>query len=196
MKVDWIRHGQTVQNVAQTYYGTLESELTPKGRTQIAQITQYVNSDLPYYLSPTKRTKETAYLLFGEKQGKEDSRLLERRMGIFEGLTYDEIGERYPQEQKAWAQDWQAYCIPKGESAKQQYERVSHFVKELEKKGEDCVVVAHAGTIRMALVYLLGGDLDHFWRFRIDTGTLVRTRYEGAYWHMNLSQRLDEGENI
>ena len=68
------------------------------------------------------------------------------------------------------------------------YERVVSFIKELEALGEDAIAVCHAGTIRMAICYMLGGNLDMFWKFNVHTGTVVTTCYEHNYWYLDLSR--------
>ncbi len=187
MKVYWIRHGETFQNKAQTYYGALETTLTPDGIKQIEQLQHKLPPVQKIYVSPTARTRQTAKILFPDTTYEEDSQLREREMGIFEGLSVETMHQTYPKEQQAWYQDWVHYQIPEGESAKQQYERVSTFVAQLEVKGEDCIVVAHAGTIRMALVKMLGGPIDAFWKFKVGTGSVVTTCYEEKYWYIDLS---------
>lgn len=188
MKIYWVRHGKTEQNERNNYYGRLESRLTPEGIQEVKAIQTSFNNCINVYTSPAARAIETAGLLFSNVYFKVDARLLERNMGIFEGLNYREIGRKYPVERKAWDRDWKAYIIPEGESALMQYERVVSFIKELEKKDEDAIVICHAGTIRMALSYMLGGNLDFFWKFNVHTGMVVTTCYEDEFWYIDLSR--------
>ena len=188
MKIYWVRHGKTQQNEKSNYYGKLDVRLTHEGIQEIKDIQTSFNGCINVYTSPAARAIETAGILFSNPYFKVDARLLERNMGIFEGMNYDEIGKKYPCECKMWNESWQDYCIPEGESARMQYERVVSFIKELEALGEDAIVVCHAGTIRMALCYMLGKDLEMFWKFNVHTGTVVTTCYEHDYWYLDLSR--------
>ncbi|MBP3910234.1 MULTISPECIES: histidine phosphatase family protein [Zhenhengia] len=188
MKIYWVRHGKTQQNEKNNYYGKLDVRLTPEGVREIKEIQTNFNDCINVYTSPAARAIETAGILFSNVYFKADARLLERNMGIFEGMNYGEIGKKYPHECKMWDENWQDYCIPEGESARMQYERVVSFIKELEALGEDAIVVCHAGTIRMAICYMLGGNLDMFWKFNVHTGTVVTTCYEHNYWYLDLSR--------
>ncbi|MBU3811383.1 MAG: histidine phosphatase family protein [Candidatus Niameybacter stercoravium] len=188
MRIYWVRHGKTQQNEKNNYYGKLDVRLTPKGVKEIKEIQTNFNDCINVYTSPTARAIETAGILFSNIYFRVDARLLERNMGIFEGMNYGEISKKYPHERKMWDENWQDYCIPEGESARMQYERVVSFIKELESLGEDAIVVCHAGTIRMAICYMLGGNLDMFWKFNVHTGTVVATCYEHNYWYLDLSR--------
>lgn len=188
MKIYWVRHGKTDQNEKNNYYGKLDARLTPEGVREVKAIETSFDNCINVYTSPAARAIETAGLLFSNVYFKVDARLLERNMGIFEGLNYKEIGRNYPKERKEWDADWQHYEIPEGESAMMQYERVVSFIHELEKSNEDAIVVCHAGTIRMALVYMLGGNLDLFWKFKVHTGMVLTTRYEHDFWYLDLSR--------
>ncbi|MEG0352832.1 MAG: histidine phosphatase family protein, partial [Niameybacter sp.] len=177
MQITWIRHGQTEENVKGTYYGQKEATLTPEGVRQIKLLRPLVEETLTIYISPSQRTIDTANILFGQNRqtGEKvkavtDERLVERNMGKWEGLTYSEIEKQDPIACKAWEEDWINYTLPEGESARNQYDRVSSFIKMIEEKKEDATVVAHAGTIRMAIAYMLGENIELFWKFKIDTG--------------------------
>jgi adenosylcobinamide kinase/adenosylcobinamide-phosphate guanylyltransferase len=189
MKITWIRHGETDENTKGTYYGATESTLTSKGKEQIKRLKEgllqkgMLTKNTPIYTSPLQRALQTTQILTTQRPI-QDLSIVERNMGIFEGLTYAEIQTRYPQEAKAWEGDWQNYPIPHGESAKHQYDRVVGFIQRLAEKGEDALVITHSGVIRMALCAMLGGEREHFWRFRVEPGQVVTTCYEEGYWYI------------
>lgn len=189
MKVYWVRHGRTEQNDANNYYGKMESRLTEEGIKEIKSIQTDFEGCINVYTSPAARAIETASLLFRDVYFKVDGRLLERHMGIFEGMNDVEIKKRYPKERREWYSDWKDYRIPEGESAIMQYERVVKFLKELEVTNEDAIVICHAGTIRMALSYMLGENLDMFWKFKVDTGMVVATVFEEGYWYIEMARK-------
>ncbi|MGL4363475.1 MAG: histidine phosphatase family protein [Cellulosilyticaceae bacterium] len=184
----WVRHGKTSANQENQYYGKLDLRLTQEGIMEIKQIKTNFNDCINVYSSPAARAIETASILFNGIYFKVDARLLERDMGIFEGLDDKNLRQKYPEERKEWYSNWKQYVIPEGESAMMQYERVVSFIKELEKENKDAIVISNAGTIRLALCYMFGGNLDMFCKFHVATGVVVGTYYENDYWYMDLSQ--------
>lgn len=189
MKIYWVRHGKTEQNVNQNYYGKLDARLTPEGIQEVKSICTNFDDCINVYMSPAARAVETASLLFQGIYFNPDSRLLERNMGIFEGMSDRDIKAKYPKEREEWYKDWRNYVIPDGESATMQYERVRRFIQEREREGKDAIVVCHAGTIRMALSYMLGENLDMFWKFKVDTGIVVTTTFEERYWYIEMARK-------
>lgn len=189
MKVFWVRHGKTEMNTGKRYYSKIDARLTQEGIQEIKEIITDFDGCSNVYTSSSARAVETASLLFRGLYFKTDIRLQERNMGIFEGKSYETIKKEYPKVCRAWKADWKNYKLPEGESAMMQYERTKSFVKELEGLGEDAVVIAHATTIRMALAYMLGEDLDLFWRFKIDTGIVVATVWENGVWSIEMARK-------
>ena len=105
-----------------------------------------------------------------------DPDLREFSYGEWEGLTLEEVEERYP---RAFAQrmgrDDGAFAAPGGEDSTQLLARVRRFCERTVKRhddAEDLLIVAHGGTLRVLLVCLLGMTEDHIWRFRVDCGSL------------------------
>src|SRR5205085_3170807 len=76
--------------------------------------------------------------------------LRERRFGMFEGKTFDEIHEKWPEDAQQWRKripDWEP---PEGgESLLQLRERVARTVNDLAARhaGELIAVVAHGGVL-------------------------------------------------
>ena len=115
-----------------------------------------------------------------------DRRLEEQHFGIFEGLTYDEIGKKYPEDLKAWNSDYENYRIRQGESFLDVRRRIDSFAEDL-LQGEDfqgdgkILITAHKGTFGHLLASLLGLAADGFWNFAIDQGCYSRIDLEDGY---------------
>lgn len=186
MKITWIRHGQTEENVKGTYYGALETQLTEEGKKSLQDVKVFLEQEgMPkrIYSSPQMRALESVECLTNQEV-QQDARLCERHMGLWEGLKYEEIKQNDPKACKAWEADWKGYVLPEGESAYEHYEKVKSFVKMLEEKNEDALVVAHSGTLRMALAYMFHENIDCFWKFKVEPGARVSTLYEEGFWYM------------
>lgn len=100
--------------------------------------------------------------------------LRERSFGIWEGLTFTEIKEKYPEEFESWANDPLRYSPIQGESTIEVKDRVlPSLTKILEKhKGENIAVVAHGGVNRVILCHFLGIPLENIFRIEQDNAAV------------------------
>ncbi len=133
MDIILIRHGETDENVLKTF-STKSAQLTQEGKEQIKRIRPFVES-LSFdkvYISPLDRTRDSAKILGVE--GEVEKRIQEVDFGDFEGKTYKELKEMYPEEVEIWDKDYINYITPKGESIKLAYDRVTSFLEELVKR--------------------------------------------------------------
>ena len=165
-----IRHGQTDWNVDGRWQGTLPVGLNDVGRTQAQALATYLAGRQigSIYSSDLPRAFDTAAAI-GAMQGivpQTDVRLQEFNLGVFQGLTREEIKDRYPIEWSDFETDYWDYVITKGESRrslqKRAYEAFQHIVAQAD--GPEVVFVSHGGTIRMLLLRLFEGshELNHF----------------------------------
>jgi probable phosphoglycerate mutase len=78
-----------------------------------------------------------------------EPRLRERSFGIFEGLTLDEVAERYPPEFKKWRERDPAWRPEGGESGQQLIDRVLSAVSDIGIKhpSQTVVLVSHGGVL-------------------------------------------------
>lgn len=183
-----LRHGETVQNLEGVYYGSLDVDITNKGMKQI----EYINNKVKnltfdrIYASNMKRAVSSASIISGSKGVTciKDKRLNEMSLGVFEGKSYEDIQREYPIEFQKWSDDWKSYAPPDGESYIEFYKRVKEFFQEILKfKDENILLVTHGGVIRSILTYVMGENLDVFWKFGSKNGdlTLVKYEYENLY---------------
>jgi alpha-ribazole phosphatase len=190
MRIFLLRHGQTADNAAGRYTGAGDAALTDLGREQMAAAAQRL-ADAGIgraWCSPSPRALQSARIALPGVAPAMDARLRERDMGVFEGLTYDEIARRYPSECEAWQRDWQGYGIPGGESYLQFYERVAGFWRELlAQDGPDVLLSTHGGVLQASYCFILG-DPALFWKFACRNGDLAVAHYKygnlylGALW--------------
>lgn len=169
MDIILIRHGETDENVLRTF-STKSAQLTEEGRDQIRRIKPFVDS-LSYdkvYISPLDRTRDSASVLGVE--GEIDKRIQEVDFGDFEGKTYKELQELYPDKVALWDGDYINYQTPNGESLKLAYDRVVGFLEEIVEKGEDALLVCHAGVIKLTLSWVFD-DIDQFFKFHIENAS-------------------------
>jgi probable phosphoglycerate mutase len=113
-----------------------------------------VSSDL----SRAAETAATLTALLGVPLGL-DERLREHGMGVWEGLTRDEVGERYPDQ----LADWMAGRAVRGRGGEDPDAVADRAVAALADlpAARVAVVVTHGGTAGRLVERLLGIDPDH-----------------------------------
>jgi broad specificity phosphatase PhoE len=115
-----VRHGETEWNRQRRMQGRLDSRLTAEGRAHARVHGKLLarESVSQMIVSPLGRTRETAELIL---EGCDipvtfDERLVERHCGDWEGLTIEEIADRYPAEWAARSLDPFHHRPPSGEN--------------------------------------------------------------------------------
>ncbi len=96
--------------------------------------------------------------------------LRERSFGIWEGMTFTEIKEKYPEEFEAWANNPLRYSPMEGESTMEVKDRIIPSLNGIldNHKGESIAVVAHGGVNRIILCHFLGIPLENIFRIEQD----------------------------
>ena len=109
-----------------------------------------------------------------------DAALREQSFGCVEGLTVDEIKQRYPEAWAGWLRFDENYRMPEGETTRQFHARVMDAMNRLAAthRGETIVVVTHGGALDM--VYrTVGNDWVH--RTRYGNGEQARVTVFGLH---------------
>lgn len=165
MDLIFIRHGRTEANQKGIYGGHMDIPLSVEGIEEAKNLSKAldVRKFARIYSSPLMRAIQTARLLGFTPEI--DTRLCEMNFGIFEGLTYQDIVNKYPSETEKWSNDYLNYRIPKGESLMDVYNRVSEFLSEIPEEKDPFVIITHEGVIKCALCFILGNP-EYFYRFK------------------------------
>lgn len=153
-----VRHGQSEGNVLRTFHGQTDYPLTEEGRRQAQQVaeklrdagfTRCVASDL-------QRAWDTALACLEGRDilPEKAPDLREQFMGEMEGLSWEEMGERFPGFREEYIEDWSHAEPLGGESPERMLGRVSRCVDEIVKRGENTLIAAHWGSLSLILVYL------------------------------------------
>ncbi|MBZ4645488.1 MAG: alpha-ribazole phosphatase [Petroclostridium sp.] len=182
-----IRHGETDSNIKGTHLGWTDIPLNEQGIKQAEHIANLLKNEPidQVYSSPLKRAMQTAHAI-NKYHGKNIINLdaiKERNFGIWEDLIYDEIKEKHRELHDKWVKDWIDFKIPKGESARETFERVTAAVDEIINKHQEgkVVIVTHLGSIRNIIAYLLGMTIEGSWRFRVLNGSAARIQISDGY---------------
>jgi len=176
----FVRHGRTQLNELGCFIGNTDCDISKEGLRQAEKVKDFISkfSFDGVYVSPLKRTIQTADVL--SKEYILDDRLREMNFGVFEGLRYEEIEQKYPEYLKLWNADYENYRIPEGESLKDLFDRVEDFINDVKDKHERVLVVTHGGVIRCALS-LIFSSREFFYKFKINPGSVSIVEYDGDY---------------
>lgn len=169
MNIILVRHGETVANTKNHYYGVTESLLTENGNTQAkkaGKLLKHINFNPDIiYSSERIRAKETLKLMgFDLENAIIDSRLNEKNMGIIEDMSYEEIDKKYPNLFNDWNKDFVNYTLEDGESWMDVYYRIKSILEEVKEKyaetDKTILMVCHGGIMTMAFTYIIGENFD------------------------------------
>ena len=145
MRVRLIRHGTTAGNAARRYVGRTDDPLCPEGR-EAAERHEKDPAQKSVFVSPLKRARETAAILFPNAEQIIVDGLMEMDFGDFEGRTADEMADD-PAYRK-WVDDFCEGACPNGESQEGFFRRVTEaFGETLASLDSDALFVVHGGVI-------------------------------------------------
>lgn len=160
MKLYLVRHGETEWNLSNRIQGQSDIPLNETGRNQARELSKVIaGSELSFdriYTSRMIRAKETAEILASEL-GLTYSVLAgieEMNLGSWEGYTWRQVREVFPQEYAVWHENRRYQVIPQGESYEQLLQRVLPALKgiALQEEGK-ALLVTHSAVIMTLLSY-------------------------------------------
>ncbi|KOG64024.1 phosphoglycerate mutase [Streptomyces griseoflavus] len=162
------RHGQTAWNLERRFQGTTDIELTEEGLAQARRAARLLAALEPDAIiaSDLRRATATAGELAavtGLEVGYDEA-LRETYAGAWQGLTHEEIVERYGEQYAAWKRG-EPVRRGGGELETEVADRAAPVVERNADKlpdGGTLVVVSHGGTIRTTIGRLLGLESRHW----------------------------------
>jgi len=183
MRLLLIRHGETDHNAGRVALGQADVPLNERGLAQAEALARYLGSATRYgriealYASPLQRTQSTAAPL-ASALGlvvQTEPALIEMDIGEVEGLSYQDVRERYPDFMRSWLSDELADApMPGGESLRQVQERAWAAVESIRERHTDETVAAvtHNFVILTLLCRALDLPLSRFRRLRQDLASV------------------------
>ena len=156
------RHGETDWNRDQRWQGHSDTRLNEAGREQARRLAETLDGIDAVYSSDLARARETAEIA-AARLGIEvriDERLRERSFGAWEGLTIEEIEERYREAHDRW-RSGEGPGADDAEAFDAFAARVHSFLDDVLRRHPDetVLVVGHGGSIRV--IHALAGGLDY-----------------------------------
>lgn len=157
-KIIIVRHGQTAENKKRILQGHLDTLLDETGKKQAKEVAEMLKNEHieAFFSSDLKRALHTAEAVISKHAGKtiHTTHLLrEKHFGIFQGMTFVEVGHYLPkfgeQGNFSFQGKEQEFGVETNEAVK---DRIREFKKILAlHKGKTVAVFSHGGTIRRML---------------------------------------------
>ncbi len=171
-----VRHGQTEWNRVERFRGRADVPLNETGLAQAEATGKRVAVEWQpsaIYASPLSRAVKTAAAIARhfDLPVQIHHGIADIDYGQWQGLTPDEVKERWPEIHHAWYSAPHTMRIPGGETLDDLRTRGMAAVKELAVRhaGQTIVLVGHTVINRIILLGALGLGNERFWRLRQDT---------------------------
>ena len=148
-----IRHGETAWNRATRIQGHTDIPLSTLGQVQASRLAEALVDEAigAIYCSDLSRARQTAQAIADPRnlELKLDSGLRERSFGRFEGLSWQEIEQGYPEDAARWRRREPDFAVGGGESLRVFSERCLAAVRRAAAThpGQTVAIVAHGGVL-------------------------------------------------
>jgi len=169
-----VRHGETEWNRFSKVQGRTDTELSEEGIKQAQLLAGRLareNIDI-IYSSSLKRALRTAEIVAGYKSCKvvESDKYHEICLGPWEGMTINEIKEKYTEHFRVYREDPANFNLPGAETFMDLTERTYNAISDIvnRHKGSNILVVSHGTAIKAAIIRILGIDIINYSKFRVD----------------------------
>ena len=155
-----VRHGETDWNAELRFQGHADPPLNETGRAQARALAEQLADLRPeaIYASDLARARETAEIVGGRLELPVTAlrELREIDVGDWQGLTHEEIDERFPEAHAAWLRGEAGWS--RGETYDELAARVLPALERIARAHPQgrVVVVGHGGTIRTVRAHLSG----------------------------------------
>jgi len=178
-----VRHAESEANRRGVWQGgDADGILSPLGHLQAARLAERLAAWEPsvqrLYSSPLRRAVETAQPI-AQRLGLDlvlHPDLREIGVGQVSGLSMEEFRQQFPDVYARWLNKEDLdFTWPGGEQRRAFFHRVSRVVGEIlaRHRGETVVLVTHGGTIRAAVVGLLGLQGAPWWSYEVENASIT-----------------------
>lgn len=189
-RVYLMRHGEVQNGGQKRYNGHIDVDVTEKGIEQMHRLAGLLadKNISRIYSSDLIRSIKGAEIISKSTGSARTAmrELRERSVGAWEGLTGEEIKERYPAQYDAWRADLLGYRPPNGECVYDVRDRIVPVVRKLiaAHDGQEIAMLLHGGVNRVILADAIGLDLQNLFRL------------EQSFGALNIIDYFDEGPPV
>lgn len=201
-----VRHGVTPHTLEKRFSGGLASAnpgLSDEGRAQIRAVADWLGPIADridaVVASPVRRTVESAEII-AAALGREvelEPGFAEMEFGAWDGLTFAEVGERYPDELKTWLGSLD-HAPGGGESFRTVQERVLAGLRRLLEAhaGRTVVVVSHVTPIKTLVSHAVDAPLEAVFRMELTPASVTVLAWFDDRPSMRMYNALPPGNDV
>lgn len=162
----FVRHAEAEGNKIRRFHGWTDSALTERGHLQAQRVAERLK-DIPIdviFSSSLQRTKQTAGYISKVKNlpvSLSDG-LKEIHGGDWEGLTWTELEERWPEAYDMWDNRPHLHQMPNGESMAELQQRALDEIMNIinQNQGKNICIVTHGTLIRSVICHFRACALE------------------------------------
>lgn len=185
-KIIFIRHGATSYSEENRLYDSEDyPPINEQGKEETQKIVEWLKETCPnvdvVYTSSALRSIQSARMI--AKNYKLDFEIIdnlqERKSGIWGGLTYGQIQQKYPDLFEQYRANPSGFILEGAESRFDINKRVGYIIDDIIEKNsyKTIVIVTHAGVIQSAISSALQIDPVHQNKIYIPTGSATQISY-------------------
>jgi len=191
-----VRHGEC--GFSGRYLGRRsDPPLDDRGQEQVRALASWAEGlpvpERPEILvtSPLLRARQTILPLAAVLglPAREEPLFREMDFGLWDGLSWEEIRERWPREARLWGENPQKWAPPEGQTGEDFSRETDRGWDLLTGASRNCLLVTHGGVIRRILARLLELPPGGEWRLRADRGSVTVLSCSGGYWVLEALNR-------
>jgi broad specificity phosphatase PhoE len=175
MRVLLVRHAETEWNRERRFQGWRDVPLSATGREQAESAARLLAATRidAVWSSPLARARDTAAIIAAPHRlaVQESEAFREMGFGDWEGLTRDEVRERFPEAHRAWAEAPHEATWPGAETLAAVRARALAGLEALRAAhtGQTICLVSHGITGRLLILEALGLGPDRLWSFQLSS---------------------------
>lgn len=173
-----VRHGETEWNSISKVQGRTDTELSAEGIKQAKLLAgRLARENIDFiYSSSLKRALKTAEIIADYKRCEivKSDKYHEICLGPWEGMTINEIKEKYSEHFRVYREDPANFKLPGAETFMDLTERTYNAILEIvsSHKGSNTLVVSHGTAIKAAIIKILGIDIINYSKFKVDNASV------------------------
>jgi|TARA_B100001094_G_C18068087_1_gene738522 broad specificity phosphatase PhoE len=174
-KIIIVRHGQTNANAEGKTQGQIDTDLNNIGLDQAKKAGQYIRANYSIneaWVSDLKRTQQTANQI--TKNFKTSELIREMSFGKWENHLFENIISEYPKLVKEYAEASESFRAPEGESFKDMHIRSVDFLKNINMKDKnELLIVSHGGFMRVLICSILDLPIKNLINFQFENCSIT-----------------------
>jgi broad specificity phosphatase PhoE len=175
MRILLLRHAETDWNRERRFQGWRDVPLSATGREQAESAARLLAATRieAVWSSPLARARDTAAIIAAPHRlaVQESDAFREMGFGEWEGLTRDQVRERFPDAHRAWAETPHEAAWPGAETLAMVRARALAGLEALRAAhtGQTICLVSHGITGRLLILEALGLGPDRLWSFQLSS---------------------------